>query len=423
MNTEITDNRKLKGWVLYDADCRLCVATARRLRGLLAARHFELLPLQTPWVRARLGLSDTELVSEMRLLKPSGNTFGGADALVEISRHFWWAWPYRLLSRFPITMNWLRASYRWVADNRTCANNTCAAKEPAVRSQHHLHLVDFLPLLLLPALALTCRTHMAPWIFMWATAFALYAGCKWLTYREAASRRSTALRRIGYLMAWPGMDASRFLDPCDHPAKPRRVEWFFALAKMAFGLILLWGIARTAFPVHPLLTGWLGMMGVIFILHFGGFHVLALVWRHAGVEAAPVMQNPLRANSLTEFWGRRWNTAFKELAFRFTYRPIRRLTAPAIATLLVFVLSGLIHELVISVPAGRGYGLPTAYFFVQGLGVITERSPLGRKLGLGHGLLGWFFTVVVTAGPVFWLFHPPFIKNVILPMLTAIGAT
>jgi hypothetical protein len=42
---------------------------------------------------------------------------------------------------------------------------------------------------------------------------------------------------------------------------------------------------------------------------------------------------------------------------------------------------------------------------------------------LGRGARGWFFTLVVTVAPLFWLFHPPFIHNVILPMLTAIGAT
>jgi D-alanyl-lipoteichoic acid acyltransferase DltB (MBOAT superfamily) len=135
------------------------------------------------------------------------------------------------------------------------------------------------------------------------------------------------------------------------------------------------------------------------------------------------MQNPLFAKSLTIFWGRRWNTAFNELAFRFAYLPLRRVVNPAVATLLVFGLSGLIHELLISLPAHGGYGLPTLYFLSQGLGVITERSRLGRKIGLGRGGRGWLFTALVAAGPVFWLFHPPFVKNVVLPMLAAIGAT
>jgi alginate O-acetyltransferase complex protein AlgI len=82
----------------------------------------------------------------------------------------------------------------------------------------------------------------------------------------------------------------------------------------------------------------------------------------------------------------------------------------------------LIHELVISLPANAGFGLPTAYFLVQGLGVLAERSPAGERLGLGSGIAGWMFTIIVVAGPAFWLFHPPFVSRVILAFMKAIGA-
>jgi hypothetical protein len=66
--------------------------------------------------------------------------------------------------------------------------------------------------------------------------------------------------------------------------------------------------------------------------------------------------------------------------------------------------------------------LPTAYFFIQGLGLIFERTAAGQRLGLGRGWRGWLFATVCTAGPAYWLFHPVFVHNVILPMLHAIGA-
>jgi alginate O-acetyltransferase complex protein AlgI len=179
-------------------------------------------------------------------------------------------------------------------------------------------------------------------------------------------------------------------------------------------------MARLALPAHPLLAGWIGMSGAMFVLHFGSFHLLSLAWRQAGVAATPLMQNPLMATSLADFWGARWNTAFNELAFRFTFRPLRRWTNPTVATLLVFGLSGLIHELVISLPAHGGYGLPTLYFMIQGLGVVAERT---RGRAARAPMRAWFFTLLVTAGPVCLFFYPPFIHNVILPMFTAIGAT
>jgi alginate O-acetyltransferase complex protein AlgI len=77
---------------------------------------------------------------------------------------------------------------------------------------------------------------------------------------------------------------------------------------------------------------------------------------------------------------------------------------------------------VITVPARGAYGLPTGYFVLQGLGVASERTRWGRRLGLGQGWRGWAFTVLVVAGPAFLLFPPPFVHRVILPMLGVIGA-
>jgi alginate O-acetyltransferase complex protein AlgI len=89
----------------------------------------------------------------------------------------------------------------------------------------------------------------------------------------------------------------------------------------------------------------------------------------------------------------------------------------------VFLISGIIHDLVITVPARGGYGLPTAYFLLQGAGLLLERSALGRSFGLGVGIRGRLYAYAVTAGPAFWLFPPVFVHRIILPMLAAIGAT
>jgi predicted DCC family thiol-disulfide oxidoreductase YuxK len=424
VNTEITDKTKFEGWVLYDADCPFCTRLARRFWPWLVRRHLELLPLQTPWVRARLGLADSPLLAEMRLLLPDGTHFGGADALMEISRRYWWTWPFRQMTRLPAVKELLRRGYRGVARRRDCVSGTCAVGNPVTENRGH-RLLDFLALLVLPLLALQFRSAVAAWVFMWMMALALYTGCKWLTLRRAAGRGGpfSLPRTLGYLLAWPGMDAGKFLDKKNVPGKPRGIEWAFAAAKTGLGAGLLWGITRKVLPFHPILAGWVGMTGAIFILHFGLFHVLSLAWRRAGVTATPVMQNPLGACSLAGFWGWRWNTAFNELAFRLAFRPLCRLATPTIAMVLVFGLSGLVHELVISLPARGGYGLPTAYFLIQGLGLAAERTALGRRVDLGRGIRGWCVTLLVTVGTAYWLFHPWFIKNVILPMLSAIGAT
>jgi predicted DCC family thiol-disulfide oxidoreductase YuxK len=406
--------------VFYDAECEFCVNAARRFERILARRRFELVPLQVPGAAAEFGVPNDQLLAEMRLRLRDGRVFGGAAAVVEIARRIWWAWPLWALSRLPGALRPMHATYRWIARRRSCANGVCKTDARA-----SLWPLGFLPLFILPVIALLAAPSMPRWGFMWAMAFALYAGCKWLTYREARVRgvASNRSRALGYLLAWPGMDATAFLGVTDRLAQPHRSEWIVAALKTLLGATLLWLVTRIAVPVNPLLAGWVGMVGLIFVLHFGTFHLLSLAWRSIGVKAMPVMQNPLRSNSLAEFWGRRWNTAFHELATRFTFRPLRPIVGPAGATLLVFLVSGLIHELVISIPAHGAYGLPTGYFLLQGLGVAGERTRLGRRVGLGRGWRGWLFTVIVAAAPAFWLFPPLFIRNVILPMLAFIGAT
>jgi hypothetical protein len=77
---------------------------------------------------------------------------------------------------------------------------------------------------------------------------------------------------------------------------------------------------------------------------------------------------------------------------------------------------------VISLPARGGYGLPTLYFLLQGAGVTIERSRFGKRLGLGQGMLGWWFMAVFLTVPMFGLFHPWFVLRVILPFMRATHA-
>lgn len=164
------------------------------------------------------------------------------------------------------------------------------------------------------------------------------------------------------------------------------------------------------------------MVGLILILHFGTFQIFSLLWRSLGVKAEPIMSAPLRSASLADFWGKRWNLGFRQLAHELIFRPLHRRLGANMAGFLVFAVSGLIHDLVISVPARGGYGLPTLYFLLQGVGVTVERSPLGRRFGLGWGVRGRCFMAVLLVVPVFWLFHPWFVMRVILPFMRAIYA-
>lgn len=414
--TDSNAKQPAAGWVCYDGNCALCLRWLRRVERPLLRRDFDFVPLQTAWVREKLNLSETELLTEMRLLLPDCRVIGGADAAVVLARYVWWLWPLWFASHIPGATPIIRASYRYIARNRHCARGECAIPQ-------RTRWLDWFPLPLLLVATLPFRAHLPNWIFMWLFVTAMFAGCKWLTWRRAQTNLRTSTRRtLGYLFAWPGMDAKSFLTG-QQPDAPRISEWMLAATRLLAGIALLWLAAKATITTQPVINAWLGMFGITLLLHFGSFHLVALTWQRAGVPAKPLMQSPATATSLAAFWGVRWNTAFNKLVHDLAFRPLARRLGIAWATLGVFAISGIIHELSISFPARGGYGLPLGYFILQGCGVLIERSHAGQALGLGHGFRGWLFMLLFTAAPAYWLFHPTFVQNVILPMLQTIGAT
>ena len=136
----MTDNSV--GTVLYDGECSICTGSVRRFRRVLRAAGYGLETLQN----ARPG----KPMTEMLILKPDGRTIGGADALVEIARRIWWAWPIFALAHIPGMMPLLRVTYRKFAANRYCMNGACRLTGRKLRGA-------WLPLLVLPTIALCLR--------------------------------------------------------------------------------------------------------------------------------------------------------------------------------------------------------------------------------------------------------------------------
>ena len=283
----------------------------------------------------------------------------------------------------------------------------------------------WIPLLVLPAaVVLLTPADWPKWLFMWALGWTVFAGCKWLTWRRTPAPNASLWRHAGYVVAWPGLDAKAFLrgEPLPAAMRPGAAEWLAALAKLALGAVILWGVVRLLPDDQVLLRGWTGMVGIAMALHFGVFHILSCAWRSVGIDARPLMNAPVFAQGVSEFWGRRWNTAFRDLTHRFLFRPLTARLGPRGALIVGFIFSGLIHELVISVPAADDFGGPTLFFVLQIPALLFERSRIGKKIGLGRGGCGWLFAALFIVLPAGLLFHRPFVVEVVLPFLDAIGA-
>ena len=143
VNTEITDNNVAKpsGWVFYDGECALCTRGARHWGGLFARRGFCWLPLQTPGVAGRLGVTKAALLEEMKLQLADGRVLGGVGAWAVLFCSVWWLWPLGVLLDLP-AIHWLGAGcYRWIARHRRCVGGRCGLH--GSESPHHRHAVFF----------------------------------------------------------------------------------------------------------------------------------------------------------------------------------------------------------------------------------------------------------------------------------------
>ena len=413
--------RAPSGLVLYDGECDFCVSSVRHLSPVLQQAGFDFQPLQAATgnsAQPEAGtINPASRFDSMLVVTADGRRLQTAEAVVYLASKIWWARPVCWIARWPWGMGLVGWFYIRIAENRYRFQGICSRPSGAGWGA-------WLPLVVLPAASFGLRSHVPPWVWMWVLSVALFFGLKWLTWRQAEprGRQAAGWRSLAYLIGWVGMDANAFFGARRTNVFIPRRQWLRGLFNAMGGAALLWVVSPRIPSENHLLAGWTGLVGLILILHFGLFHLLALVWQTFGINAEPIMRKPLRARSLSEFWGSRWNLGFRQLSRDFVFQPLRPWVGIAGATVAAFLASGLVHDLVISVPAGGAYGLPTAYFGLQGLGVILERSKVGMRVGLGASLLGRAFAVLVAAGPVFLLFHPTFVERTALPMLVAIGA-
>jgi len=119
-----------RAWVLYDGGCSLCRKYIARFERTLTVRRFDLAPLQSAWVIECLDLPEHELLSRMRVLTRQGREYAGADALIYLARHVWWAWPFYAAAHLPFAKRVLRRAYDFLAQRRHCDHGSCIYDAP-----------------------------------------------------------------------------------------------------------------------------------------------------------------------------------------------------------------------------------------------------------------------------------------------------
>ena len=226
------------------------------------------------------------------------------------------------------------------------------------------------------------------------------------------------VRWLAFAAAWPGMRPSLFagLGTRSLPGSLRLMA--SGAIRLAAGALLFLAARLAWAEGHAILATALVLPGLSLILHFGIFNILAGIWRLLGARCDALFRAPLRSRSLTEFWGRRWNLAFSEMTALGIYRPLEPRVGRPAAMAAAFLVSGLLHEIAISLPVNRGFGLPLSYFALHGLLRLVEQGleraghPISR-----HAWIGRVWTVFWLVLPLPILFHRPFLVGVVWPLL------
>lgn len=119
------DSSHYLGWVLYDAQCGMCVTLAGISRKRLASMGIGLLPAQTEWVREKHQLSSEEVQKQMYLVLKDGRVFVGAEAYRFCLKQKWFYYPVYLISVIPGLRQLFDWIYLKIAANREKISLVC----------------------------------------------------------------------------------------------------------------------------------------------------------------------------------------------------------------------------------------------------------------------------------------------------------
>jgi alginate O-acetyltransferase complex protein AlgI len=233
-------------------------------------------------------------------------------------------------------------------------------------------------------------------------------------------------RWLGFCLLWFGMRPGLFARAGSEPRRWARSLLIQGFVRVVIGLVLIlaaaviWRARETT--SNDEVARWLAtaplLVGLSLALHFGVFTILAAFWRALGVDARPLFRAPILSTSLHEFWSKRWNLAFSEMTALAIYRPATTALGRRGAIVAAFIVSGLLHELAISVPVKAGYGGPSLYFLLHGL-LVSIETWLERRGARINSIpwLGRIWTLAALVLPLPILFHRPFLAGVVWPII------
>jgi hypothetical protein len=120
--------------------------------------------------------------------------------------------------------------------------------------------------------------------------------------------------------------------------------------------------------------------------------------RLAGFDTTPIVRNAYLSRTVSEFW-RRYNDRVHDWFYRNVFRATGGRRAPARSLLLVFLVSGLFHEVTFALATSRPTGYQLAFFAVQGPAALASGrlERLARRGGIAGKVTAHGATILFVA--------------------------
>ena len=228
-------------------------------------------------------------------------------------------------------------------------------------------------------------------------------------------------KMVEYFRHWGNVERSmvlgeyyRFLIPFpvlsavypDHKRRLLRPESPWPQALRLFGGIL--GVTMALLAVRALSTIALlrssfalnhAVMLLTFVLAIESLsRALCGLERLAGFDTTPMIRNAYLSRTVSEFW-RRYNDRIHDWLYRNVFQATGGRRAPVRSILLVFLVSGLFHELMFALATSRLTGYQFAFFTIQGPAALASGrlERLARRGGIAGKITAHGATILFLA--------------------------
>jgi hypothetical protein len=117
--------------------------------------------------------------------------------------------------------------------------------------------------------------------------------------------------------------------------------------------------------------------------------------RLAGFDTTPIIRNAYLSRTVSEFW-RRYNYRMHDFFYRNVFQPTGGRRAPVRSVLLVFLVSGVFHEVAFALATSRLTGYQLAFFTIHGPAALVSGrlERLARRGGIAGRVMAHGITIL-----------------------------